>query len=231
LADIPWFVSPSYAWSTANANVCSCVGVADCTATYTCHFPAADGSGVSLGLDVALGGTTLHADYWFYIGLLGEIDDYEEELDDGGVHSPCLVMSASPSIVFFDTGASNSEWADVGCYYLANDAGTFELTLSGDTVSVTDQGGAAVSSGYTWNTGGDEVGVLEMSQPWNAGGFMTWPIPNVYRQKGDTWISEPFCNTDQSVTLEPNGTVWVEKFDYIESCTTNRQFNGWTRTH
>jgi len=80
------------------------------------------------------------------------------------------------------------------------------------------------------DAGGDKVGVLELSQPWNAGGFMTWPIPNVYRQKGGSWISEPFCNTDQGVTLEPNGTVWVEKFNYIESCTTNRQFNGWIRT-
>lgn len=37
-------------------------------------------------------------------------------------------------------------------------------------------------------------------------------------------------NTDQSVALEADGTVWLEKFNLIESCTTNRQFNGWIRT-
>ena len=77
--------------------------------------------------------------------------------------------------------------------------------------------------------GGDTVGVMELFPPWGSGGFLSWPIPNVYRRKGETWISEPFCNTDQSVTLEPNGTVWLEKFNRIESCTTNRHFNGWIR--
>ena len=79
--------------------------------------------------------------------------------------------------------------------------------------------------------GGDTVGVMELFPPWGSGGFLSWPIPNVYRRKGETCISEPFCNTDQSVTLEPNGTVWLEKFNRIESCTTNRHFNGWIRTN
>ena len=78
--------------------------------------------------------------------------------------------------------------------------------------------------------GHDIAGVMELPTPWNGGGLMTWPIPNVYRKAGESWISEPFCNTDQSVTLEADGTVWLEKFNLIESCTTNRQFNGWIRT-
>jgi len=161
LSDLPPTVSPSYAWSTADANVCSCADATSRTATYACHFPAADGSGVSLGLDVALDGTTLHADYWYYVGCISEVYDYEEPTgDDNGDYDPvpCLVVGASPSVVFFEAGTSNAEWADVGCYYLVDEAGTFELSLSGDAVSVMDQGGAAVSSGYTWSTSGGVVG-------------------------------------------------------------------------
>ena len=46
----------------------------------------------------------------------------------------------------------------VGCYYLATEPGTFELSISGDSVSVTDSGGAAVSSGHTWDTDGGVIG-------------------------------------------------------------------------
>ena len=67
LTDIPWFVSPSYTWSSADSSVCTCDGAQDRTATFTCKFAAAYGSGVSLAHDVMLNRTTLHADYWRYI--------------------------------------------------------------------------------------------------------------------------------------------------------------------
>ena len=82
LTDIPWFVSPSYTWSSADSSVCTCDGAQDRTATFTCKFPAAYGSGVSLALDVMLNRTTLHADYWRYIGYFSESEDYEESIDD-----------------------------------------------------------------------------------------------------------------------------------------------------
>ena len=160
LTDIPWFVSPSYTWSSADSSVCTCDGASDRTATFTCKFPAAYGSGVSLALDVMLNRTTLHADYWRYIGYFSESEDYEESIDDCDdcEPNPGLVVCASPSVVFFERGTANATSAEVGCYYQMSEAGTFELTVSGDVVSVTDQAGASVSSGYTWETDGGVVG-------------------------------------------------------------------------
>ena len=160
LTDSPWFVSPSYTWSSADSSVCTCDGAQDRTATFTCKFPAAYGSGVSLALDVMLNRTTLHADYWRYIGYFSESEDYEESIDDCDdcEPNPGLVVCASPSVVFFEKGTANATSAEVGCYYQVSEAGTFELTVSGDVVSVTDQAGASVSSGYTWETDGDVVG-------------------------------------------------------------------------
>ena len=59
------------AWSSADSSVCTCDGAQDRTATFTCKFPAAYGSGVSLAHDVMLNRTTLHADYWrgYYASL------------------------------------------------------------------------------------------------------------------------------------------------------------------
>ena len=160
LTDIPWFVSPSYTWSSADSSVCTCDGASDRTATFTCKFPAAYGSGVSLALDVMLNRTTLHADYWRYIGYFSESEDYEESIDDCGdcEPNPGLVVGASPSVVFFAKGTANPASAEVGCFYQVSEAGTFELTVLGDAVSLTDQTGASVSSGYTWETEGGVVG-------------------------------------------------------------------------
>ena len=452
VSDCPSWLAPSYTWASRDAAVCSVAHADGPTATFDCHFPSADGSWVSLVLDVglsgcALTGTALRAEFDYYVPFFAEADDYEAA--DGGEYEepPNLVLSASPSVVFFESGTANAETAEVGCYYHVAEAGSFALTLAGDAVAVTDRNGATVASGYTWTTDGgvvgarhflvespvkssspsgtvltvtftpengtnaltrtanvafvevsvvakamwpnnqtrrtlgvfekayiylspmiqnlqlsgrggvsgngawsydytapsnattdvirnsdgtdvctldiiapsgyaavitqvlnratqaseagsfelffqlellpktvsfakievmeqgmtatnavgyfredahtnllshshiqgawqwteiglknndaqsDRVGVMELPPPWGAGGFMTWPIPNVYREKGATWVSEPFCNTDQSVTLEPDGTVWLEKFNQIESCTTNRQFNGWIRTN
>ena len=160
LTDIPWYVSPSYTWSSADSSVCTCDGAQDRTATFTCKFPAAYGSGVSLALDVMLNRTTLHADYWRYIGYFSESEDYEESIDDCDdcEPNPGLVVCASPSVVFFEKGTANATSAEVGCYYQVSEAGTFELTVSGDVVSATDHAGASVSSGYTWETDGGVVG-------------------------------------------------------------------------
>ena len=164
LTDVPFSASPSYAWSSADAEVCSCEGSSERTATFACHFPAAYGSSVSLGLDVTLNRTALHADYSRYIGYFSETEDYEDPIDDGSGEddgdgpSQNLVVSASPSVVFFENGSTNVPCAEVGCFYLATEPGTFSLTLSGDAASVTDMRGAAVSSGYTWDTDGGVVG-------------------------------------------------------------------------
>jgi hypothetical protein len=104
--------------------------------------------------------TTLHADYWRYIGYFSESEDYEESIDDCGdcEPNPGLVVGASPSVVFFEKGTANPTSAEVGCFYQVSEAGTFALTVSGDAVSLTDQTGASVSSGYTWETEGGVVG-------------------------------------------------------------------------
>ena len=448
LTDIPGFVLPLYVWSSDDESICSCEGSDRRTATFTCNFPAAYGSGVSLGLDVILNLTALHADYWYYIGYCSEDYDYEEAIADGAGYNPgsCIVMDASSAVVFFDSGSQDVKSSEIGCFYMIDEPGTFELAISGDAVSVKNQAGVAVTSGFTWDTDGgvvgarhflverqarstspsgtvftvtftpdreadglsgatsvtfvevsvvaqatwpdnqirrtlgvledaniylspmiqglslscdgivsengtwcydytapsnattdvvensdgscvcsldivapsgyeavitqvvdratheceagafevffnlallpktvsfskievmeqgmtatnavgyfaeeahtnllshshiqgawswtgiglvgneagyDKAGVMELSPPWGEGGVMTWPIPNVYRGNGKSWSSEPFCNTDQCVTLESDGTVWLEKFDRIVECQTNRQFNIWMRT-
>ena len=58
------------------------------------------------------------------------------------------------------------------------------------------------------------------SQPWSDGEF-SWPIPNAWRVKNDSGITNVFCNTDQRFRIFSSGKSSIEKFGILFESFTN----------
>ena len=156
LSDIHESITQSYMWTSGNGSVCSVANATDSSATFTCHFPAAFGQDVSLGLDVGLFGGSLNAQYECHVGSFAGQGEYVEVQTDSGFAAGLAVV-ASPTYVFFEKGSTGAKTSSVGCFYQASEAGTFELSVSGDPCTVTG-GSGPVSGGCTWDAAAGESG-------------------------------------------------------------------------
>ena len=89
------------------------------------------------------------AQYECHVGSFAGQGEYVEVQTDPGFASGLAVV-ASPAYVFFEKGTPGAKTTRVGCFYQASEAGTFELSVSGDPCAVAG-GSGPVSSGYTWD--------------------------------------------------------------------------------
>ena len=152
------------------------------------------------------------------------ISNGTQVVGEAGDFSVVYDLTLLPDAVSF----SNIELKEVGVL-TTNATGYFSEPAHSNLLHHTDHYGADVWNevGAISNSVVDTATVVELLPPWQDGGEMTWPIPNVYRKAGTTNVGCWFCNTDQGVLLTPEGTVELEKFDRITQCTTNRISQQW----
>ena len=148
LTDVPWFMpSPSFAWSSVGEAPVSVNDPASESATMTCAFPAAYGKNVQLLLDVDIGSMHLQS---VFSGIVEDFDEGDCESAYLGSVGPCLLVDASPAVVFFEKSFGNTSSAGFACRYNVDVAGTFSLSMSNEECLVRDSLLNVVDNGYTW---------------------------------------------------------------------------------
>lgn len=152
------------------------------------------------------------------------ISNGTQVVGEAGDFSVIYDLTLLPDAVSF----SNIELKEVGV--LTTDAtGYFSEPAHSNLLHHTAHYGADVWNevGSISNSVVDTATVVELLPPWQDGGEMTWPIPNVYRKAGTTDEGCRFCNTDQNIILTQDGTVQLGKFGCFTVATTNRYISTW----
>ena len=152
------------------------------------------------------------------------ISNGTQVVGEAGDFSVIYDLTLLPDAVSF----SNIELKEVGV--LTTDAtGYFSEPTHSNLLHHTAHYGADVWNevGSISNSVVDTATVVELLPPWQDGGEMTWPIPNVYRKAGTTDEGCRFCNTDQNIILTQDGTVQLGKFGCFTVATTNRYISTW----